>query len=343
MKRFKVLGLCLVAVFAFTAVAVSSASATPPQYFTCLKAKVKAKGNYSDKACSTIAGTPTGPETGTGKYERGEWNQGKKVTIKGKGTNPKNNAVNPFGKEMKVGEAGQIAGTTTCSKEKLTGQVTGPKTTTWFTEYTGCEASGFKCNTVPLKEGRIKTETLESELVFLDAAKTNVGVLVKGLGAKKGGSGGATGELASYQCGPKGEPLVFVEVYGTVLAETNGNTEAAEKSTENVVTEGALKLQGIGGTYTEELFGSNKTDEEAAKGWWEYEETAKLCEAGGAPFPAGTHSRAECEAFIGKANPVPVKPDLLESIATGAQKGDGPDNQNGVTTNKGEAMGVAIK
>ncbi len=151
MKRFKIVGLCLIAVFALTAVFAGSASAAAPEYFTCLKATTKNKGNYSDKECFTPAtATPEVKESGTGKYERGAWNAGKKTTFKGKGKNPKNNNVNPLGECIKPSEAekaekekelgkevpcetysqgkGKIEGTTECKTEKLEGEITGPKT-----------------------------------------------------------------------------------------------------------------------------------------------------------------------------------------------------------------------
>ncbi len=64
MKRFKIVGLCLVAVFAFSAVAVSSASAG--SLGVCGKAAKVGKsytGKFSDKLCATAE------PKGEGKYE----------------------------------------------------------------------------------------------------------------------------------------------------------------------------------------------------------------------------------------------------------------------------------
>jgi hypothetical protein len=325
MKRFKVVGLCLVAVFALCAVLVASASAASPEYFTCTKAPVKNTGNYSGKACSEAEKV-----AGTGKYERTAWNAGKKTSFKGKNEgNPHNNIVNPFGKNKVVGEPGQIEGTTTCEKEKVAGNVTGPKETKWKTEYKKCSALETKCNTAGQKEGTIVTEELESTLVWLDSGKTKAGIKVKGLGPG--------GRLAQYECLNKG---LQVNVFGEILAEVQGATGAASKSQKDVAAEGPLHLQGVGGTYVEEApFGANS--EQAAKGWWEYDEGLKACEAGKEPFPPGPHSTAECEGFLGGPNPVPVKPTLLESIVTGVKEGDAPGIQNGTSNVKGEAIGIA--
>ena len=234
--------------------------------------------------------TPEVKESGTGKYERGAWNAGKKATFKGKGKNPKNNNVNPLGECIKPSEAekaekekelgkevpcetyskgkGKIEGTTECKTEKVEGEITGPKTSKWKTTYKSCEASKNKCLTKGGKSGEIKTETLEGELVFIDSGKTKVGLRVKGGPAGKVGGVSGTHLLAQYACGPKALPeAVNIEAFGEVLTETTSPLEHAVKTQKNVVKEGPLALQGTGGTYVEESpFGANS--EAFAKGWW---------------------------------------------------------------------------
>lgn len=57
MRRFGILGLCLMAALAVSAVAVASASAEAPEYGRCIK-KAKAEGaGYSNAACTTAVGT----------------------------------------------------------------------------------------------------------------------------------------------------------------------------------------------------------------------------------------------------------------------------------------------
>jgi hypothetical protein len=332
MKRFKVLGLCLVAVFALGAVVVSNAAAEPPEYFTCLKASPTNTGNYTEKLCKALAGTP-----GTAKYEREAWNKGKKVTFKGKneGT-PHNNSVNPFGENMVAGEPGQIEGSLECTKEKVVGAVTGPQGAEWQTEYSSCEAAGVKCKTHGLKEGHIKTEKLSSELVFLDAAKTKAGIEISGHG-KVGGPESSDGEIAQYECGA-GATAENVEVFGKLLVPVEGNAEEAQKHTKLLAAEDATThLQEY--TYVEEApYGA--ASGESAKSWWEYEESQKACQAGLAPYPPGTHTRVECELLLGGANPIAVQPVMLESYATGAKPDDVPGVQIGVTLVKGEAIGI---
>lgn len=323
MRRIRVMAPCLVAVCALAAIVASSASAAP-EYFIC--AKTKGAGKYEDKACSTLA------SPGPGNYERVVWTHAKKKSFKAKNEGTLlANSVNPFGKNLKAGEPGQtLPGPWTCEREKAVGEVTGPRTTTWKTTYSKCRAMGTKCNSAGQKEGTIVTDQLESELVWLDKAQTKVGIKIKGLGPG--------GRLEQFECQNK---ATHVSVYGEVLAEVQGDNGVASKSVKNVVSEGPLHLQGVGGTYVEEAFGSPENDEQAAKLWWEYDEALLACEHGKAPFPPGERSQATCEMLFGEPNPVPIKPALLEPVVTGAEEGVVPAAQNSVSIVKGEAFGVA--
>lgn len=323
MRRIGVVGLCLVAVFALTAVVASSASASP-EYFIC--AKAKGTGKYEDKACSTLA------SPGPGNYERVAWTHAKKKLFKAKNEgSPLANGVNPFGPHMGAGEPGQILPNPwICEHEKVAGEVTGPRTARWNTTYTKCSALGTKCNSPGAKEGTIVTDPLESELVWLDKAHTKVGIKIRGLGPG--------GRLEHFECQEK---ATQVSVYGEPLAELQGDNGIASKSTKTVMGEGPLHLQSVGGTYVEEAFGSPENDEQAAKVWWEYEEALLACEKGEEPFPPGEKSQATCEALFGKPNPVPIKPGMLESVVTGAEEGVGPGVQTSVSNTKGEAFGIA--
>ncbi len=286
MKRFMVVGLALVAALAFSAMAVSSAGAATPTYKTCGKAAQKNKGNYSDKICKTKVGGP-GAETGTGKYERfAGISKAKKTAFKGKNVGePHNNLVDPTCPKGKfnttshkceeegkatASEPADLAGTTTCQKEKVTGAVTSETNTEWTTAYSKCEALESACTTKgATKAGEINTDKLKSTLVELNAAETEPGLLVEGLG-KKGGAE-ETGELAQYEC--LGGAL-NVEVYGTILAKTGGNLEEANGTTKAFVKEGPLALQS--NTYIGPLAAQT---EEAAKAFFIWGEKFEKCVA----------------------------------------------------------------
>jgi len=146
MKRFKIVGLCLVAVFALTAVMASGAQAG--QWGTCAKAAKNGKvytGGYTDKLCSTKSATKEG------KYE---WVP---------------NAANiPFtsegGASHLKGEAGEIA----CTHGTDSGTFEGAtKDTDTFT-FDGCKLKPFElaCKSYgAANEGEIVTNTLASALI----------------------------------------------------------------------------------------------------------------------------------------------------------------------------------
>ncbi len=65
MRHLRMVGVCLVAVFAITAIAAASASAAEPQYMACVKAVKNAKtkkyeGGYNDKTCTEVNGKDEG-------------------------------------------------------------------------------------------------------------------------------------------------------------------------------------------------------------------------------------------------------------------------------------------
>jgi len=331
MKRMRIVGLCLVAVFALSAVIAASASAAAPEFQVCGKAAKAGKlytGKYTDKACSKEASPTEITEGKKNKYEREEWSKAKKKGFKGKnkGT-PHNQIVNPFGEcnpetEKCETKPAKVEGETECTKEAVVGEVTGPKTETFKTIYTGCSAGEFgACHTAGAseKKAEIKTNGLEGELVFLNAAKTEVGLRVKGLG------GG--GELAQYECA---EGLLKVNVFGEVLAKVKGNTDSANKKTVTAVEHGALKMQS-------QMYIEESHSEEEGKKYFEYGFKFQACVA---KLEAELHlSKAEAEAACkGALGAEPAKPISLVSVISGAKTATAPAVQNGETESKGEAF-----
>jgi len=322
MKR--IVGLCLFAVFALFALTVSSAFAEAPEYQVCAKAAKNGKkytGKYKDKACSEEE------VKGEGKYERASWEKAKKKAFKGKNKgNPHNNIVNPFGTRepgkgsREPGMKGKIEGTTECTKEKVTGETTGPKTTKWKTVYTGCKALETPCNTAGAKAGEIKTEELEGTLVFDNAAKTEVGPRVKGLGPG--------GLLAQYECV---EGALDVHVYGEILAQTTGNFGKAAKTTVTSAKEGPLALQSA-------MYENGAFSEENGKEFIEWADEFQGCVAKVIAEFKVSKSEAEtiCKGIVGSPKETP--PTFLLSVISGAKKAEAPGVQNGESENKGEAF-----
>jgi len=336
MKRFTIVGLALVAAFALSAMVVSSAGAVTPTYKSCIKAKVKNTGNYTAKTCSAASKV-----AGTGKYERGKVTEAKKKGFKGKlkGTAPHNNLVDPtcphgdFNntkhgcEEADAGKAtasepADIAGTTTCQKEKVTGEQTTETNSEWHTEYSKCEAEESACNTATLKAGDIKTEQLQSTLVELNAAETEVGLEVSGKGVK--------GLLAQYECLGG---VLDVHVYGKVIAKDTGNfEETGTGTTIAAVHEGPLALQS--NTYTGKEAAQTEED---AKAFFIWGEKFEACVKARVEKGEGVEE-AEFLCETGEAGPPEVGPPPASEpvmLTSETSLGTAPAVQNGETENKG--------
>jgi hypothetical protein len=178
MTRIRLILLSLLAVFAISAVAASAASAALPEFGRCV---VKTGGKYKDSKCIE--------ETGGGF----EWEPGlvKKsfTSTSGAGT-----------LETKGGKK------VTCKADTNKGEITGAKTFgKVFVIFTGCESSGFKCNTSGAASGEIKTNELSGELGYLEKATKKVGIVLKPVGTS----------FAEFEC----SSLVKVKVTGAVVGE----------------------------------------------------------------------------------------------------------------------------
>ncbi len=184
MKRVQAVGVCLVALFAASALASATASAaTEPALYECVKAgketitylkkgKEKTKsvktGEFTEKNCATKA--PAGkyraegkPE---GKYGLQEWTHAPKAFS---GTGGPGN--------LDVVGLGEI----TCTASSLSGTLTSPTTGAGIkVKFTGCEVDGEKCKSSGAATGEIVTNALDGEVGYIDAAKTEVGIDSKG-------------------------------------------------------------------------------------------------------------------------------------------------------------------
>jgi len=211
MKRIRIVGLCLVAVFALSAIVASAASAeTAPTYKVC--AKVKETGKFNDKNCS-VASKGGKKE---GDYELAEWSSAKKKAFTGK------NGVSTLlsyipEKESEFWTGGTVAGTVVCKNAKSVGELTGPKTATTTVTFASCTSEGKKCTSAGApKAGDIVTKKLSTVLGFDEGGQ--VVTLVEG-----GGEG--VNNQAEFNC----EGLA-VETNGSLLGVDTGNLNKIEKS-----------------------------------------------------------------------------------------------------------------
>jgi len=205
--------LCVVAVFAASALAASAASAALPEYKTCIKANPKNTGKFSSKTCS-------GPEAAGGKYELGEWNQGTSPKFTGKSKNPVNETVNPFNHK--------VEGAVTCKKEAVEGELTGPKTADIKSKWNKCVVLGTKiaCQSAGAGSGEIIGDALKTTLIYLNSAHTKVGVLINPQSGE---------ELAKYECAGG---VVKIKATGSVIGEVLGDVNEAQKKNKTALRKG---------------------------------------------------------------------------------------------------------
>jgi hypothetical protein len=167
MRRMKMMGLCLVALFALTAVAVSSASAAEPAFYECAKLTAKPfTGKYTDKKCSKEA---TAEEKAAGKKNKYELKEGigAKGGVKGfKGKGGKATLHTPA-----------VGGEVTCKSFGDTGKVSTPTTETdVVSTFKTCESLKKKCASPGQKAGTIVTNPLKGSLGYISKSAKTVGV-----------------------------------------------------------------------------------------------------------------------------------------------------------------------
>lgn len=143
MKRMKMMGLCLVAVLAFAAVASATASAAAPEFGRCV---AHVGGKFSDANCKVNA-----LEVSKEKYE---WTS----------TILKPNFTSKLKEGIPTLET--VGGTkVTCKTESSTGTINSSKSVAGVNvTFGGCETSGLKCATAGQAEGVIVTSALEGVL-----------------------------------------------------------------------------------------------------------------------------------------------------------------------------------
>ncbi len=151
MKRFRIVGLCMVAVFALTAVMASGAQAG--QLGTCVKAAKNGKlytGHYTDKLCGVHA---TGAQETEGKANKYEW-------VANAGNIPFTSEGGPT--HLK-GAAGEIS----CERATDSGTLEGAKADKDVFVFIGCKLKPFElvCKSYGAKEGEIVTNSLASTLI----------------------------------------------------------------------------------------------------------------------------------------------------------------------------------
>lgn len=173
MKRIRIVGLCLVAVFAFGALYAGAAQASSPEYGQCLPGK---KAEYSNASCTVKSVKPKkgkfewhpGPAPSCVAQKKGEYTNNS-CTVKS--VKPKKGKF-----EKKPGPGFTASGGTAtlstpalggpvvCATNATVGTITGVKTDSDVATFTGCETAGKKCKSAGEPSGTITTFALATEL-----------------------------------------------------------------------------------------------------------------------------------------------------------------------------------
>jgi hypothetical protein len=242
--RLKIMGLCLVAVFAMTALVSASASAAEPAFYECAKLTAKPyTGKYTDKKCSKEA-TKTEQEEGKkNKYELKEGVGPKGKPFKGKG-----------GKATLHTPA--VGGEVTCKSFKDEGHIATPTTESKvISTFSSCESLEKRCTSPGAKTGSIVTKNLKGKLGYISKSPLKVGVQLEA----------ETGTvLAEFTC----EGLSIVTT-GAVIGEQKGDINVFSKVSENVFTvngEGFQSVKNFEGGPNEELKSSINGSPELSSG-----------------------------------------------------------------------------
>jgi hypothetical protein len=228
MKRIRIMGLCLVAVFAMSVAAASTASAAP-DYGKCVKKAVSGGAGFSDAGCTKAVATKA-------LYE---WQKGGATGV-------------TYTTNIK---AGTLATLETVKKEKVvckgetsTGTILSETTTETTPTFTGCEALKLKCSTPGEPEGTIAVSALEGEL-----------------GIEKKGTTAATNKIASnlFRQGNRGGEIVeftcggfTIKVKGTVLFPVTANKMLTLATVKFTASKGLQKPEKFEGGAKETLSSS---------------------------------------------------------------------------------------
>jgi hypothetical protein len=204
MRHLRMVGLCMVAVFAIAAVAATSASALP-EFGECY-VQAKHEGKYANAGCTVKAKKVS--EKFTGEYE---WRKVTEIADKeiagesGPGVLKANLLICPGNiRAEKCAEPAEVHVYVECSHQWNYGQITGAKTVGKVTVlFEGCTLLGSAPCTNTGVEGRIAVNPLKGTLGWINKSATprQVGLVLEPM---------VKGEFAHFICSGAGETHVGV-------------------------------------------------------------------------------------------------------------------------------------
>jgi hypothetical protein len=192
MKRFGILAVCLIAVFAMTTVA--TATEELPEIGRCVRVAGVATHRYATAMCTTKS-----EDESTGKYE---WEAGP-------GPNPGFTATAEASYLETVGKT-----TLKCRASRAKGEFTGPRTDIATITFIGCEygsPTGVVCQTPGARAGEVVTSTLEGGIGYISGRGTAKPVVGMRLAPASGS------QFASVECSG-----ITVTLSGSVIGTVAG-------------------------------------------------------------------------------------------------------------------------
>jgi len=215
MKRMRIMGLCLVAAFALTAIGAGTASALPEVGRCVAKAGT---GKYKDANCTEKAGKLVSEKAF--EFSKGA---------------TKVNFTSAGGE----GVLETVSGTKViCKTQSATGKYDSDsgvikEVETVLASFSGCELPiiSASCQTVGQAEGTIITKLLKGPLGYISGEKTKTPVVGQELTPET-----AKGKFAEFECGKGAVKILVKGKEGAVEGKTGGNCIIAPVKEANVMS-----------------------------------------------------------------------------------------------------------
>jgi len=236
MQRFRITGLCLVALFALSAVLAAGASAfvrEPPEVGRCVK---QAGGKWKDGACKTASKPGEEKFEWIPAFETNAYNTAHPPKLKFKSASKPETNIQL--ETTGAGNPGKVKSVVKCKTQSSTGEVTGAKTNiATAVTFFGCESSGLKCKSSGAAEGEIKVADLDGLLGIEKKGETKAKDKVANEYTPKGG-----GHFVDFACGG-----IAVEVRGHVLNPVTANAMKLTATVKFAATGGKQKPEKFAG------------------------------------------------------------------------------------------------
>ncbi len=247
MRYARIIGVSLLAIFAFVALAAAS-SASAAEYGQCVAAKKK--GKYAEGNCLTRdekKGKPKGhfewvpgPSPTCVAKKKGKYAEGKCETLDEHKGKPKGHFEMAPGPGFTSSSATVSIAIAVCSASSDTGEVTGLKTLSDTVTFTGCSSLGQKCTSEGEPEGTIQTYLLEGKLVGHGEKGPAGGEPATGEAwTSFAGTPASEGYTAKFSCTGKG----YFRIKGSLSGAQTGNVDVSSTTSTTTFENGVAEQE----------------------------------------------------------------------------------------------------